>query len=148
MISYKCSRKAEIKGNDNTSFICCRSVCTASCREEGEELLPVSWSCFTDAIVRHPKICCHQLTGPNILYVGPSVHRQRSLAAKQNLPGLINGHKKLQFFEWPPEAGSKSESISIHPHVKIPNFTAEINLFTAWYKLYGGQSITLSGRLG
>ena len=37
--------------------------------------------------------------------------------------------KKLQFLKWPLEAGSKSESISIHPHVKM----AEINMFTAWF---------------
>ena len=37
------------------------------------------------------------------------------------------------FVECPLEAGSRSESISIHPHVKMPNFTAGINMFTAWY---------------
>ena len=42
--------------------------------------------------------------------------------------------KKLQCFEWPLEAGSKSESIPIDIHVKMPNFTAEINMFIAWYK--------------
>ena len=33
--------------------------------------------------------------------------------------------QKLQFFEWPLEAGSKRESISIHPHVKTPSPTAK-----------------------
>ena len=42
--------------------------------------------------------------------------------------------QKLQFFEFPLEAGSKSESIPIDPHVKMPNFTAEINTFTEWYE--------------
>ena len=40
----------------------------------------------------------------------------------------------MQFFEWPLEAGSKGESIPIDPHVKMPNFIAEINMFTAWKK--------------
>ena len=40
-----------------------------------------------------------------------------------------------KFSEWPLEAGSKSESIPIHSHVKMPNFTAEINMFTAWHIL-------------
>ena len=35
-----------------------------------------------------------------------------------------NLQKKLQFVECPPETGS-----SIHLHVKMPNFTAEINMF-------------------
>ena len=41
--------------------------------------------------------------------------------------------QKLLFVKWPLEAGSKSESIPIDPHVKMPNFTAEINIFKAWY---------------
>uniref|UniRef100_A0A673GKP7 Membralin-like n=1 Tax=Sinocyclocheilus rhinocerous TaxID=307959 RepID=A0A673GKP7_9TELE len=32
------------------------------------------------------------------------------------------------------EAGSKRESVPLTPHVKMPNFTAEKNMFTAWYK--------------
>jgi len=38
---------------------------------------------------------------------------------------------KLQFLEWPFEADSRSESIHLDLHVKMPNFTAEINTFTA-----------------
>ena len=41
--------------------------------------------------------------------------------------------QKLQFFECPLGAGSKRESIPIDSHVIMPNFTAEINMFTAWY---------------
>ena len=41
--------------------------------------------------------------------------------------------QNLQFFKWPLEAGSKRESISIQPHVKMHKFTTEINMFTAWY---------------
>ena len=44
-------------------------------------------------------------------------------------------YQKLQFFEWPLEAGSKSESIPIHLHVKMSIFTAEINMFRAWYMI-------------
>ncbi|MDF4311626.1 hypothetical protein P3389_34060, partial [Vibrio parahaemolyticus] len=53
----------------------------------------------------------------------------------QGLKNKANTEKcqKLQFFEWPLEAGSRSESIYIDPRVKMPNFTAEINMFTAWY---------------
>ena len=32
------------------------------------------------------------------------------------------------------EAGSKSKSIPMDTHVKMVNFTAEINMFTAWYR--------------
>lgn len=32
------------------------------------------------------------------------------------------------------EAGSKSKSVAIDHHVKMPNKTAEINIFTAWSK--------------
>lgn len=42
--------------------------------------------------------------------------------------------QKLQFIELPLEAGSKRESIPIDAHVKMLNFTAELNIFPAWYK--------------
>lgn len=42
--------------------------------------------------------------------------------------------QNLQLLKWLVEDGSKSESIPIDPHVKMPNSTAEINPFTAWYK--------------
>lgn len=42
--------------------------------------------------------------------------------------------QNLQFIDWPLEAGSKREQIPIQPHVKMPKFTAEINMFTAWFK--------------
>ena len=46
----------------------------------------------------------------------------------------INGERqKLQFISWPLEAGSKNKSIPIDPNVKMPNFTAEINMSTVWY---------------
>lgn len=32
------------------------------------------------------------------------------------------------------EAGSKRESITTEPRLKMPNFVAEINMFTAWFK--------------
>jgi len=37
--------------------------------------------------------------------------------------------------EVPLQAGFKSEHILMDPHVKMPNFTAEMNMFTAWYNL-------------
>ena len=40
--------------------------------------------------------------------------------------------QKLQFLKWPLEADSKNKSIPIDPHVKMANFTAEMNIFTAW----------------
>lgn len=39
--------------------------------------------------------------------------------------------KKLQFLKWLLEACSESESVPIDCHVKMPNFTVEINMFTA-----------------
>ena len=42
--------------------------------------------------------------------------------------------QKLQFLKWPLEADSTSESIPVRPHNKMPNFIAEINMFTAWLK--------------
>lgn len=42
--------------------------------------------------------------------------------------------QKMQFTEWPIEAGSKSMSIPIDPRIKIANFIEEINTFTAWYQ--------------
>ena len=42
--------------------------------------------------------------------------------------------KSCSFFNWPVGSGSKSESIFIDPHVKMSNFTAQINMFTAWFK--------------
>lgn len=42
--------------------------------------------------------------------------------------------QQLQFLKWPFEAVSKSKSIPFDPHVKVLNFTAEVNIFTAWYK--------------
>ena len=51
--------------------------------------------------------------------------------------------QKLQFFEWPLEAGSKSESIPIHLYVKMPNFTAEIYK-TALQKPLGDVTETMS----
>ena len=54
---------------------------------------------------------------------------------KQQSPRLYNEANvevpKLQFIDCPLEADSKSQSIPIDPHVKMPNFTAEINMFTA-----------------
>lgn len=43
------------------------------------------------------------------------------------ISGAEQMKQNVQFFKSPLEAGSKSESISIEPHVKIGNFTAEIN---------------------
>lgn len=40
----------------------------------------------------------------------------------------------VQFIEWQLEPGSKSESIHVDPNVKMANFKAEINMFTALYK--------------
>lgn len=40
---------------------------------------------------------------------------------------------QLQVLEWPIEFSPLSETVSIEPSVKIPNVTAEINMFTAWY---------------
>ena len=50
--------------------------------------------------------------------------------------------QKLKFFEWSLEAGSKTESIPIHLHVKMPIFTAEINMVAAWYKTHFLRAVT------
>ena len=42
--------------------------------------------------------------------------------------------QKVQFLKWPLEADSKGESTSTDSHVKLANFTAEINIFVAWNK--------------
>lgn len=36
--------------------------------------------------------------------------------------------QQLQFLKWPFEAVSKSKSIPFDPHVKVLNFTAEVNI--------------------
>lgn len=41
---------------------------------------------------------------------------------------------KVQFLEWPLEAGFKSNSSSTEPHIHISNSSAEINIFTVWYQ--------------
>uniref|UniRef100_A0A1A8KZZ5 Uncharacterized protein n=1 Tax=Nothobranchius pienaari TaxID=704102 RepID=A0A1A8KZZ5_9TELE len=43
-------------------------------------------------------------------------------------------YQKLQFHPHPLGAGVRSEQILIDSHVKNTNFTAEINMFTAWYQ--------------
>lgn len=43
--------------------------------------------------------------------------------------------------KWPFEAGSKSQSVPIDLCIKMPNFTAEINMFTAWLCLLGFTSV-------
>ena len=45
--------------------------------------------------------------------------------------------QKQQFIEWPLEAPEVRQSL-FTPVIKMPNFTAEINMFTAWYKKYFG----------
>lgn len=45
-----------------------------------------------------------------------------------------SGVGKLQFIEWPIEAGSEITSIPIEAQIKMCNFSAEINTFTAEYK--------------
>lgn len=42
--------------------------------------------------------------------------------------------QELQFLKCPVEAGTKRESISIDPHVKTSNVTAEISMFIAQYE--------------
>jgi len=42
--------------------------------------------------------------------------------------------QKLQYLKWSLEADSTTASNHMDPHVKMPNFKAEINKFTAWYK--------------
>ena len=54
---------------------------------------------------------------------------------------LKKRNQKLQFLKWPLEAVSKGESIPIDPRVKMPNLTAEINIFTAWYQKPVGAPI-------
>lgn len=41
--------------------------------------------------------------------------------------------QKLQFTQQPLEAGSETESVPRHFHVKIPNFKEQINIFTVWH---------------
>ena len=43
-------------------------------------------------------------------------------------------YQKLQFLRWPLEAGSKTKPIPVGSPVKMSNSTAEVNMFTAWYK--------------
>ena len=45
--------------------------------------------------------------------------------------------QKLKLAEWWLEVGSKTESIPIDHHVKMPNFTAEINMFTVQKNDFG-----------
>lgn len=42
--------------------------------------------------------------------------------------------QKQQLIKWPLEAGYKSESMHIRLHIKMLHITAEISMFTAWYK--------------
>ena len=44
------------------------------------------------------------------------------------IPCKAKMYQKLQFPEWPLEAGSKSEAVLIGAHVIMPNFKAEINV--------------------
>lgn len=41
---------------------------------------------------------------------------------------------QVQFFKWPFEAESRSESILEEPHIKVLNLTAEMTMFKAWFK--------------
>ncbi len=39
----------------------------------------------------------------------------------------------MQFLKWPLKGGFQKEKISIRTHIKMPEFTAEINIFTALF---------------
>ena len=56
--------------------------------------------------------------------------------ATKQLPlwSSVPKYQYLQHLEWSPELDSKSETISIRQPVKMSNFKAEINTFTARYK--------------
>ena len=55
------------------------------------------------------------------------------LSSSSNLKDEVNTKCEiLQFLKWPLEAGTKKKSICIDPRIKMPNFPAEINMFTAW----------------
>lgn len=52
--------------------------------------------------------------------------------------------KTEEFFKWPLEAGSQSQSIPMRTHIKMSNFSEEINMYTYWYKKHVHDNINVS----
>lgn len=59
-------------------------------------------------------------------------HIKSPLAFQSSNPPGLKINQKLQLLQWP-LAGSKSEPVFMDPHVKLTDFTVEINI-AAWYK--------------
>ncbi len=71
---------------------------------------------------------------PKVICCGKQTNKQtnKKTVNKQEISfcATTSNCQKLQFLKWPLEASSKSESILMELHNKIPKFTIQTNMFT------------------